>query len=173
MKKDTLVESILNKVIDLKDLGKNAEKAAAKLLKDNTKSGCIGVAVILINKVGSSCATAGNKSELKNKDLVKMLKGQVASLEAELKKDQGGVDEEADKLFDKLQNAVDEMDDKEALIEVMTEAAISTALTGATALDGLKKVNKAVGSVLTDSELEILDKNLRKKHEEQDDDDEE
>lgn len=174
MKKDNLVGAILDKVMSLKDLGKNAEKAADKFYESNKENGCLGVAVIAINEIGTSCATAGNKSKIKQKDFIQKLEEIVTSLKEESDKKQEGEDKEADRLFDKLQDAVDEMDDKEALIEAMTDAAINTALAGATALDGLKKVNKAVGNVLTDSELEILDKSLRKKHEkEQGDDDEE
>lgn len=169
MKKDNLIESILDKVMSLKDLGGNAEKVADKFYKSNKENGCLGVAVIAINEIGTSCATAGNKSKIKQKDFIQKLKEIVASLE-EKQKDE---DKEADRLFNKLQDAVDKMDDKEALIKAMTDAVINTTLAGATALDGLKKVNKAVGNVLTDSELEILDKSLRKKHEkEQGDDDE-
>lgn len=171
-KKKSLVEGVLSEVLNLEKFGEEAEKVANKLREDNEENGCIGVAVIMIGKVGSARATSSDKSRLKNEDFKRVLKSQMRGLDKSLKEEKD--EKEADKLFDKLQKAVDEMDDKEALIEVMTEAAISTALTGATALDGLKKVNKAAGSVLTDSELEILDKSLRKKHEiEQDDDDEE
>ena len=172
MGKDNLVEIILDKVMSLKDLGKNAEKTADKFYENNKGSGCLGVAVIAINEIGTSCATAGNKSKIKQKDFIQKLKEIVTSLEEDLDKKQEDGNREADRLFNKLQDAIDEMDDKEALIKVMTDTAINTALAEATALDGLKKVNKAVGNVLTDSELEILDKSLRKKHEkEQDDDD--
>lgn len=173
MKKDNLIESILDKVMSLKDLGGNAEKAADKFYKSNKENGCLGVAVIAINEIGTSCATAGNKSKIKQKDFIQKLKEIVASLEEKPDEKQKDEDKEADRLFNKLQDAVDKMDDKEALIKAMTDAAINITLAGATALDGLKKVNKAVGNVLTDSELEILDKSLRKKHEkEQGDDDE-
>ncbi len=170
-KNKNLVEGILGEVLNLEQLGKKAEKAADKLLKDNAGS-CVGVAVIMIGKIGSSCATSSEKTKLNNKDLVRMLKDQVRSLEKSLETSDAEEDEDekADELFDKLQTAVDELDDKEALVKVMTEAALSTVMTGATALDGLKKVNKAVGNVLTDSELEILHKSLRKKHEEDDGD---
>lgn len=171
-KEVSLIEDLLGEVLNLKALGNKSQEAANKLLNNNKDNGCIGVAVIMVSKIGSSCAASSVKSKITSRDFIRMIKDQVKSFEEE-QDDEDEDDKEVDKLLDKLQDAVDKMDDKEALIKAMTDAAINTALAGATALDGLKKVNKAVGNVLTDSELEILDESLRKKHEkEQGDDDE-
>ena len=170
-KEVSLIEGLLGEVSNLKVLGKKSQKAASKLLSDNEDNGCIGVAVIMVGKVGSSCAISSKKPKITDKDLVRMIKDQIKSFEEDLKEnddDEEG-NEEVDKLFDKLQKATDKLD-KKVLTKVMTEAALNTVMAGATALDGLKKVNEAAGNVLTDSELEILDKSLRKKHEEEQDD---
>lgn len=166
-KEVSLIEGLLGEVSNLKVLGKKSQKAASKLLSDNEDNGCIGVAVIMVGKVGSSCATSSKKSKITNKDLIRMIKDQIKSFEEDLKENDD--DEEGDEEVDKLQKATDKLD-KKVLTKVMTEAALNTVMAGATVLDGLKKVNEAAGNVLTDSELEILDKSLRKKHEEEQDD---
>ena len=84
-KEVSLIEGLLGEVSNLKVLGKKSQKAASKLLSDNEDNGCIGVAVIMVGKVGSSCATSSKKSKITNKDLIRMIKDQIKSFEEDLK----------------------------------------------------------------------------------------
>lgn len=84
-KEVSLIEGLLGEVSNLKVLGKKSQKAASKLLSDNEDNGCIGVAVIMVGKVGSSCATSSKKPKITNKDLVRMIKDQIKSFEEDLK----------------------------------------------------------------------------------------